>query len=395
MLDHAPAMPTAIRSARYWGRFAVRVSTMAVIWAAIGVEAQTAAQPYAALLPATAVTFPSETDSNSPAVWELMDGQWVFSLFNSVNGQPVLSRGPDLTKLTRGSRPRFHGVPPEGGVWFESVIRDADSWYGFYHNERIIEGCGAPSKVLPRIGMARSEDFGATWVDLGPIIEAPTDAIRCTTRNFYFVGGVGDLSVMLDPDRLFAYIYYSQYLEAEGRMGVVVARLAWGDRDAPAGRVDVWSDGVWTPPTERKLTIEDDVFRDEDTDPEPTVAGGWEFPAASPFFASVNRWDDAAPGVDVFWGPSIHWNTAIQSYVMLLNRATGDKFDPGGIYVSFADRLDEPGAWSVPQLLLRGGAWYPQVIGLDPTVGSDTLAGGVARFFMSGTSTHLIVFGRR
>lgn len=388
-------MPTAARFARYWGRFATALSAFAVTCAATGVDAQPAAQPYAALLPATEVTFPSETDSNSPAVWELMDGEWVFSLFNSVNGQPALSRGPDLTRLTRAAQPAFRGTAPEGGIWFESVIRDADSWYGFYHNERVIEGCGGPGKVLPRIGMARSEDFGTTWVDLGPIIEAPTDAIRCTTRNFYFVGGVGDLSVMLDPDRLFAYIYYSQYIEAEGRMGVVAARLAWGDRDAPAGRVDVWADGVWTPPSLRDLPIAEDAFRGEEVRPEAPSVGQWEFPAASAFFASVNRWDDTTPGVDVFWGPSIHWNTAIQSYVMLLNRAAGDKFDPGGVYVSFAERLDDPGGWSTPQLLTRGGAWYPQVIGLDPTVGSDTLAGGVARFFMSGTSEHLIIFGRR
>lgn len=363
--------------------------------AATGSVAQTTSQPYAALLPATQVAFPSETDSNSPAVWELMNGQWVFSLFNSVNGQPALSRGPDLTRLTRAARPAFDGIAPEGGVWFESVIRDADSWYGFYHNERALEACGGPAKVLPRIGMARSDDFGVTWIDLGPIVEAPTDTIRCTTRNFYFVGGVGDLSVMLDPDRLFAYLYYTQYIEAEGRMGVAAARLAWGDRDVPAGRVDIWTGGGWTPPTERDLPVEDDAFGTEDTGLAPPATSLWEFPAASPFFASANRWDDATPGVDVFWGPSIHWNTTIQSYVMLLNRATGDRFDPGGIYVSFAERLDDPGAWTSPQLLLRGGAWYPQVIGLDPTVGSDTLAGGVARFFMSGTSQHLIVFGRR
>jgi hypothetical protein len=43
----------------------------------------------------------------------------------------------------------------------------------------------------------------------------------------------------------------------------------------------------------------------------------------------------------------------------------------------------------------RGGGWYPQVIGVDPTVGTDKYAGGVARFFMAGKSEHLIVFGRR
>jgi hypothetical protein len=357
-------------------------------------RAQSTGQPYAALLPASSLSFPNETDSNSPAVWELIDGSWTFSVFNSVAGAPRLSRGPSLELLASLGRAHFSGPAPEGGVWFESVIRDADSWYGFYHNERTIEGCAAPAKVLPRIGMARSDDRGATWVDLGPILEVSSGLLQCTTRNYYFVGGVGDLSVMLDPDRLFAYIYYSQYVETDGRVGVVAARLAWADRDAPAGRADVWSDDAWVPPSERDLRAARgrQMEPGDEDDPVETV---WDYSLATPFFASTNRWDDAKPGVDVLWGPSLHWNTEIQSYVMLLNRAAGDKFEPGGVYVSFNDRLDAPGSWTVPQLLLRGGNWYPQVIGLDPTVGTDALASGVARFFMAGKSEHLIVFGRR
>lgn len=51
--------------------------------------------------------------------------------------------------------------------------------------------------------------------------------------------------------------------------------------------------------------------------------------------------------------------------------------------------------WTTPALVARGGRWYPQVIGLDPTAGTDSVAGGVARFFMAGKSEHVIVFGRR
>jgi hypothetical protein len=47
------------------------------------------------------------------------------------------------------------------------------------------------------------------------------------------------------------------------------------------------------------------------------------------------------------------------------------------------------------QKLLDGGRWYPQVMGLEPGTGTDRLAGERARFFMSGTSEHEIVFQER
>lgn len=345
--------------------------------------AQTTGEPYAALLPATTLEFPSETDSNSPAVWEMVDGSWTMSLFNSMAGWAAISRGSSLRTLASHGEVRFAGPAPEGGTWFEALILDADSWYGFYHNEREDVVCPGSGKVWPRIGAARSDDRGVTWTDLGPVIETPVSAVGCTTNNHYFVGGVGDFSVMLGPARNYAYIYYSQYDEVGDRVGVSAARMAWADRDAPAGRVDIWNDGAWVPPSEVAVTDE------------PSAEPAWDYPLATPIFRSTNRWDDRRAGVDVFWGPSIHWNTALNTYVMLLNRAVSNTWEQGGVYVSFNDRLDAPDAWSAPALVTRGGSWYPQVIGLDPTVGTDKYAGGVARFFMAGKSEHLIVFGRR
>lgn len=345
--------------------------------------AQTTGEPYAALLPASTLEFPSETDSNSPAVWEMVDGSWTMSLFNSMAGWAEISRGSSLRTLTSHGEVQFAGAPPSGGTWFEALILDADSWYGFYHNEREDIVCPGSGKVWPRIGAARSDDRGVTWTDLGPIIETPVSAVGCTTNNHYFVGGVGDFSVMLGPGRNYAYIYYSQYDELGDRVGVAAARMAWADRDQPAGRVDIWNDGAWMPPS--LVPVNDD----------PSAELAWDYPLATPIFRSTNRWDDGRSGVDVLWGPSLHWNTALETYVMLLNKAVSNTWEQGGIYVSFNDRLDAPDAWSTPALVTRGGGWYPQVIGLDPTVGTDKYAGGVARFFMAGKSEHLIVFGRR
>ncbi len=352
-------------------------------------HAQSRGEPFAALLPAVPLDFPNDTDSNSPAVWEILDGTWTLSLFNSVAGWAAVSRGTSLKKLADQGAIRFEGAAPLGGMWFESMVRDADAWYGFYHNEREHIVCEGSGKVWPRIGLARSEDRGATWQDLGPVIETPAWSVTCDTSNHYFVGGVGDFSVALDADRNYAYLYYTQYVEAADAVGVSVARLAWADRDQPAGRADIWSDGVWLPPAASADPGEE--ANEQVIDP---AASPWDFPLATPFLRAVNRWDDERAGVDVFWGPSIHWNASLETYVMLLNQATSNTWEQGGVYVSFNDRLDAPTEWSAPALVTRGGSWYPQVIGLDPA-GTDAYSGAVARFFMAGKSEHLIIFGRR
>ena len=385
-------MPLSIRRiALFRGHLALALtSIVAAVWLVrpAPVRAQPSGVPFATLVPAVSTAFPNDTDSNSPAVWDLVNGEWTLSVFNSVAGQAAISDGPSVRRLVSRGDIRFAGTPPEQGVWFESVIRDTEAWYGYYHNERAGVVCPGSDKVWPRIGAARSDDRGATWVDLGPILETPAASVVCGSANHYFVGaGAGDFSVRLDPDHEYAYIYYSQYAEAERQVGVAAARFAWADRDAPAGRVDVWADGAWVPPSFEAPAVDEHGVE--------TAAGHWAYPVATPLLRSANTWDDGRAGVDVFWGPSIHWNTAIHTYVMLLNQAVGPRFEQGGIWMAFNDRLDDPGGWSTPVLLLKGGSWYPQVIGLDPTLGTDALAGALARFFMAGRSDHYIAFGRR
>jgi hypothetical protein len=64
------------------------------------------------------------------------------------------------------------------------------------------------------------------------------------------------------------------------------------------------------------------------------------------------------------------------------------------MYVSFANRLDDPRAWSAPRRFMNGGGWYPQVAGLDTGSGTDKEAGQRARFFITGRSEHYIEFTR-
>ena len=108
--------------------------------------------------------------------------------------------------------------------------------------------------------------------------------------------------------------------------GVVVVRLAWADRDNPGGRVTIWQDGVWLSPVRK-----------------PGVADKWEYPAGTPLVRTTIPWHDGIQAGNAFWGPSIHWNTAVKRYVMLLNRTKGSM-------------------------------------------------GGIARFFLTGRSTHYIEF---
>jgi hypothetical protein len=79
---------------------------------------------------------------------------------------------------------------------------------------------------------------------------------------------------------------------------------------------------------------------------------------------------------------------------MLLNRAKDVDWEPEGIYVAFSKSLTDPTAWSTPQRLLVGGAWYPQVMGLEPGTGTDRIAGERARFFLNGRSHYVIQFSR-
>ena len=340
-------------------------------------------RPYAALVPAAEIQLPGEVDSNSPALWSLDTGQRRLHIATSFAGQPSIATGVGLTRMSEESPAEFLRHPGHG-VWMEAIVADTNgTWYGYYHHEVPAEFCGRPDRMIPKIGAARSKDYGRTWKDLGTILEAPPGREVCDTPNTYFVGGVGDLSVMLDPASKELYLFFSQYSRAAAEQGIAVGRLPWARRDRPAGQVDVWVDGAWLPATpamegtngRRRLT--------------------WRYPAGTPLVTPRRPWHDADPVTDAFWGASVHWNTFLEQYVMLLNRTKDEAFGQAGIYVSFAPALDDPNLWSAPERLLSGGAWYPQVMGLEPGVGTDKLAGARARFFMSGRSNHVIAFGYR
>ena len=116
----------------------------------------------------------------------------------------------------------------------------------------------------------------------------------------------------------------------------------------------------------------------------------WEYPHATAIQPTTKPWHT---GEEATRSGSVHsLERSLQRHAMFLNRTVGDSFGQEGIYVAFNRYLDDPLGWSTPYKIIDGGGWYPQVVGLEETRGSDAWASGTARFFMSGRSESLIEF---
>ncbi len=357
-----------------WSR--VSSSVLAAAIAVVTAHAQSARTPTARLVSAPRFDLPAAIDSSNPAMWALVDGVARLFVISSWGGVPVRLSGPSLQSL-RAEGPVGFATHPGHGVWMEAIVPDDGGvWYGYYHHERPADLCGRPDRQLPRIGSMRSADNGQTWENLGIVLDAPPSSEACDSSNRFVLGGVGDVTAALDAESKDLFLYFSQYTRDGVSQGVAVARLAWADRDAPAGKAAIWNNGAWLPAIESESS---DI--------------GWIFPPGTPLVASERPFHDRSGTNDVFWGPSIHWNTYLEQYVMLLNRAKDDQFGQEGIYVSFSPTL-QPTGWTMPQRIRSGGEWYPQVIGDEAGAGTDRRAGRRARFFMTGRSDRMIEFER-
>ena len=351
---------------KHWSRWSsISSSVVLALVAVAAIDAQSRRTPSARLVSAPRFDLPARIDSNNPAVWSLVEGVRQLFVISSFGGVPVRSVGDSLETLRNGGPVAFISHPGHG-VWIEAIIPDdAGTWYAYYHHERPADLCGRPDRQLPRLGAMRSANRGETWEDLGIILDAPPGSEACASSNRYVLGGVGDVTAALDPDTRDVYLYYSQYFRDPAAQGVTVARLAWADRDEPVGKVSIWNDGVW-------------------------LAGGH----GTPLVRARQPFHDRSTSTDVFWGPAIHWNTYLERYVMLLNRAKDDQFHNEGIYVSYSPTLADPSQWTAPVKIMNRGGWYPQVIGMEAGTGTDRIAGRRARFFLTGQSERYIEFER-
>lgn len=311
------------------------------------------------LKPAPPLKLPGQVDSNSPAHW---DGDTLF-VFTSA-GHPFRSFGKNLFELSEPKPVKFNNEV-NGGRWIESTLKAEDgTLYGWYHFEPR-DVCPGTGLTAPQIGALRSHDNGETWEDLGIVLKASDDTIDCTSQNGYFAGGHGDFCVVLDSKGEWLYFLFGNYGGDVKEQGVCVARMRWSDRDNPVGKVWKWHEGKWD---------------------EPGIDG-----KVTPFFPVTVAWQ--RENCEAFWGPSVHFNTHLGCYVMLLNRAKGKGWVQEGIYVSFSENLADPKSWTNPEKIYDGGRWYPQVIGLKRGE-TDKFASKVSRFFMGGVSEWEIVFLR-
>jgi hypothetical protein len=325
---------------------------------------------------------PPFVDSNSPSYW---DGSTFVQVHSA--GVPVVSVGSGPEGFTTTRRANFASatsVDPQlidtditvgpkrirGGFWLEAVHPTAEgTLWGFYHYETTMSLCSGGDLRTPFIGAAVSQDGGRSWRDLGLIISAPANSIECSTPNEYFAGGVGDFTVLERSGDL--YFLFSSYSGPLDQQGVAVARLPQEHLSSPAGHVSKWYAGSFG---------------------EPGLGG-----MTTAILPAESSWHSADP--DAFWGPSVHWNTYLRRYVMLLNRAVDPQWTQGGIYVSFNRDIADPEGWSKPKAILApeafGGSFYPQVIGTDlPGEGTDRRAGRTPRLFIHGVSEHRLRFRR-
>lgn len=296
-------------------------------------------------------------DGNSPALMRT-DSAVVFVSAYEPRGHTFRRQGP-LDSLGQARPVIIRNDPdPTVGKWIEAVWPAPDGrLFGWYHAEERAP-CSTPLYV-PHIGELVSEDDGATWHWRGEILRAPASETSCDYRNGFCAGGYGDLCLLPDRDQSFLYMPFSSFTATESAQGISLARLPLPRPENPAEGLELWSDGAWRQAADR---------------------------LPQPVWPTRRGWRHSDP--DAFWGPAVHYNLAIDSYVMLVNHTAGGSNNilQEGIYASINPRLDRPADWSRPARLVQGGAWYPQVVGLAPGDG-DTRAGSHSRFYMAGFST--------
>ena len=307
---------------------------------------------------------PSQVDSNSPAYWT-PDGR-----LNVLSSFGITFRASGPSQMELEDLDWVEVTSPHVPAWIEAVWQEPETGrlFAWYHHE-IPGTCPGSTLAVPKIGALISEDGGATFTDLGIILEAGA-APNCDAKNGFFAGGHGDFSVILDPAGEYFYFLFTNYAGPADQQGVALARLPFAERFSPAGHVQKFHAGDWS---------------------EPGLGG-----AVTPVLAARTPWE--SDKADSFWGPSVHFNTATQRHVVLLNRACcAPRWPQEGIYLAFIEDLANPESWSTPRKILdpedidQDPAFYPQVLGIQFGE-TDTLASRVARLYVQGVSKWELVF---
>ena len=288
---------------------------------------------------------------------------------------------PELPPNAPPGTPGVHGA-----VWFETIHQDPSdpsgrTLYALYHNENYPEtlpfdpatgegyrdeawppGLGGDEtrQAVPRIGIMRSTDGGERWEDRGLLLEDRDERMikLPTNRNYCFPGGVGDPSAVASGDHL--YVFFGEYAYPtawdpetwdrdveHAAQCISVARVPLASLDTPTGAARRWDgtafaapwDGAGAPIASLRI---------------PRAEGG----------GAVSQGDEL-----YYWGPSVHWNEALEVWVMVMGRVDGPFWLGDSLYLSINPRRDlgegdNSQQWSTPvRIIHRPGhkLWYPSL----------------------------------
>lgn len=223
----------------------------------------------------------------------------------------------------------------DGGSWFIGIfpLEKAGSYVGFFHAESHWDASGTAHKS---IGVAYSDDYGATWRDPQPIItdKDPKPATPAWT-------GLGDGCVVWDS-RNSRYICYYQGKVASGANTLCMAASS-----DPAG-----APGTWKKWDGNGFTIEACDGK--------TGLGGENI--------AIDNLTSMSGA-----NPSVMWNTYLEKWVMVY--ATWGK----RVVITYSEDALH---WSKPVKILgsiKSPAWYPNLIGAD----GDLTGGETVKIYWS------------
>ena len=192
------------------------------------------------------------------------------------------------------------------------MTRNPAGCTGWYHQE-IETDCPQGRRTWPQIGAAISEDDGESWNDVGVVLTPREGSVTCDTEHPVTNGGIGDFSVILDrdpdPARHYLYFIFSSYGGDLEEQGISFARMPWSERDRPFDRfsgqsqVSKWDGTGWGAPGIGGRSVA--IFHD----------------------SRQVSWTTAQN--NGYWGPSVHWNSDLQKFVVLMDRSKGGNYADG------------------------------------------------------------------
>lgn len=331
------------------------------------------------LTPAETVKLNGYQDCNIPGVW--IDDKYrtfhgTFHKENDPHGKSsgIYKEGNHVIEAMTSSISvpyrinTSDGIDRPGiGMWIESIYQSAPNnktLYALYHNENnysTINDVGLVEHALGldpnnlkdevlcgpiiRIGLIKSVDGGATWDDLGIILQ--DDYMHFVILPHLvsggYIGGTTDPSWINGKDG-YMYIFYTEVSYPEtydpktydpgkeaSHQGICIARIPVGDLDKPfdeSGNSKVlrWDGKGFNSPG----------------------IGGMSCPIPSLKAPDASAVSQNLPHIN--WGPSVSWNKYLHAWTMTMTHACRRFLRSDYCYVSFnsSSSLSDPASWSRP-----------------------------------------------